>query len=241
MCCQTALRRVPVCTGTTGRMRRTLGMRRGCIHGKGSSFPRRHGIARRDGPGDGSPSPRERRWAAAHPTSSFPRRRERGDGFPSPRERRWAPISSSRGGGNPRRGAGGWVPVIPRGRVGGGAPHNPFGGGPAGMGPRLHGNRRRWAGGRRTHNRQRGRSMGGGGRTTQSSLPATAGGGGDGFPSSTGTTNPWRGAAGMGPTSPRGRRRGSRHHGNDGGRTTGGRSSCPWRGSGGTLCCRPTS
>ena len=58
--------------------------------------------------GDGFPSPRERRWAAAHPqssfpqqrestaaTSSFPRRRENprrgaGDGFPSARERRAA-------------------------------------------------------------------------------------------------------------------------------------------------------
>ena len=48
----------------------------------------------RGGAGDGFPSPPERRWAAAHTQSSFPRRREStqgaGDGFPSPRERRGA-------------------------------------------------------------------------------------------------------------------------------------------------------
>ena len=34
--------------------------------------------------------------AAAHPTSSFPRRREGGDGFPSTRERRWAAAHPTR-------------------------------------------------------------------------------------------------------------------------------------------------
>ena len=113
---------VPVCTGTTGGGGRT--------HNRHS----RDGGNPRWGAGDGFPSARERRAAAAHPQSSFPRRRESaggaGDGFPSARERRaeaGAPTIGIRGGG--RR----WVPVCTNngGKI--------RGGGPA-MGSRLHGN-----------------------------------------------------------------------------------------------------
>ena len=84
------------------------------------------------GAGDGFPSPRERRWAAVHPQSSFPRRRESTAGGPAMGSRlhrndggrRRTHNRHSRDGGNPHRG-------------------------PA-MGSRLHGND---GGRRRTHNR----------------------------------------------------------------------------------------
>ena len=134
----------PVCTGTTGGggapgRRHPGGGGRGGerIHGPHIVIPATAGIGGR--PGDGFPSPRERRRAHPHrhsrdsggrrwvpvstgttvaPTSSFPRRREGGDGFPSPRERRGT-HRHSRDGGNPWRGAGGWVPVSTGTTVGG--------------------------------------------------------------------------------------------------------------------------
>ena len=103
-----------------------------------SSFPRRREST--EGAGDGFPSPRERRWAAAGaptndgrrraiPQSSFPRRREStagaGDGVPYPRERREAAAhpQTTVGGGRP-------TIVIP-------ATAGIHRGGPA-MGSRLH-------------------------------------------------------------------------------------------------------
>ena len=215
-------------------------------------IPAKAGIHGGEGPGDGSPSPRGRRWAS---TSSFPRQREGGDGFPSPRERRWAPtiVIPAR-----QRGAGGWVPVstgttmrthivIARENR---AP---------GMGSRLHANdggihnRHSHSGGpgdgfpRRRESMapissfpRRRESMAGRGRggwvpvstgTTVGIhivIPATAGGG-DGFP-------PARERRLYNGPSPRERRWAQRAP-----TIVGGRSSCPWRGSGGTLCCRPTS
>ena len=110
---------VPVCTGTTGGGGRT--------HNRHS----RDGGNPRQGAGDGFPSARERRWAAAHPQSSFPRRRESTVGG-----RRWGsrlhgndgrrrahPQSSfPRRRKNPRRGAGDGFPSARERRAAAGAP-----------------------------------------------------------------------------------------------------------------------
>ena len=97
---------VPLSTGTTGGG--------GAPTGGGGRTHNRHsrdgGIPQR-GAGDGFPSPPERRAAAAHPQSSFPRRRDSTEGG-----RRWVPLSTgttagggrthnrhSRDGGNPRQ------------------------------------------------------------------------------------------------------------------------------------------
>ena len=119
--------------------------------------PHRHsrdGGNPRQGAGDGFPSARERRWAAAHPQSSFPRRRESTAGGG-----RWVPVCTgttdgggrthnrhSRDGGNPRRRGRRWVPVCTGTTGGGGVPTivipakaGIHGWGPA-MGSRLHGN-----------------------------------------------------------------------------------------------------
>ena len=131
---------VPVCTGTTG------GGGGATIVGENPRTHNRHsregGNPRGGGGGDGFPSARERRAAAAHPQSSFPRRREstagihghsreggnpRGDGFPSARERRAAAGAPTIVGENPRHPQS----SFPRRRE--------STGGPA-MGSRLHGN-----------------------------------------------------------------------------------------------------
>ena len=253
--------------------------------GRRRAHPRRRGAG-----GDGSPSPRGRRWAAAGaphiptaagaptivggnpraPISSFPRRRESMAGG----RRGWVPVSTGTtmgGRAHPTivipATAGGrrWVPVSTGTTV---APISSFprrrestAGGGRGMGPRLHGDdggrrrahptivialdggnprhpqssfpRRResMAGGRRGWVPVSPGTTMGGGRTPQSSLPSAAGIHGTHIviPAEAGIHG--GGPAGMG----------SRLHGNDGGRRNdGGRSSCPWRGSGGTLCCRPT-
>ena len=95
------------------------------LHGNDDGRRRAH--PRRRGAGDGFPSARERREEAAHP----------GVGG-NPRH----PYRHSRGGGNPWRGAGGWVPVSTGTTMGGGAPHNRHSrdGARAAMGSRLHGN-----------------------------------------------------------------------------------------------------
>ena len=116
---------VPVSTGTTDGGGAPHNRR---SHNRGNPRqPHRHsrdGGNPRRGAGDGFPSPRERRAAAAHPTIVIPAtagnpRRGAGDGFPSPRERRagcGAPHNRhSHNSGNPRRGG-------------------------AAMGSRLHGN-----------------------------------------------------------------------------------------------------
>ncbi len=114
------------------------------LHGDDDGHPHRHsrdsGNPWRGGAGgDGSPSPRGRRWAS---TSSFPRQREGGDGFPPARERRGAPISPS----PQRRESTATHIVIPTtARIHGHhivipAKAGIHGGeGPGGMGPRLHG------------------------------------------------------------------------------------------------------
>ena len=159
------------------------------IHGPHIVIPAKAGIHGGEGPGDGSPSPRGRRWAS---TSSFPRQREGGDGFPSPRERRWAPTiviprdSGGPGDGFPsprerrahphrhcprrestapyrhsREGGNPWPHIVIPATAG---IHG--GEGPGGMGSRLHGND---------------------GGHPQSSFPATAGGRGW-VPACAGTT-----------------------------------------------------
>ena len=144
--------------GSDGRRRRTHNR-----HSRDGGNPRR-------GAGDGFPSARERRAAAAHPQSSFPRRREStggaGDGFPSARERRAAAGAPTIVGENPR-------PHNRHSRDGG----NPRGG--AAMGSRLHGNDGR----RRAHPQSSARI-----HAPTIVIPAKAGihGGGpavDGFPS----------------------------------------------------------
>ncbi len=187
--------------GNDGRTREAAG-----IHGHPYRHSREGGNPWRGGAGgDGSPSPRGRRWAS---TSSFPRQREGGDGFPSPRERRWAPtIVIPRDSGGPGDG-------FPSARERRAHPYrhsreggNPWRGGAGGDGsPSPRG--RRWA--------------------TTSSFPRRRGGG-DGFP-------PARERRLYNGPSPRERRWAQRAP-----TIVGGRSSCPWRGSGGTLCCRPTS
>ena len=201
---------------------------------------------------DGFPSPRERR---THPQSSFPRQREStathivipakagihggegpGDGSPSPRGRRWRRRTLAAAGaptilgGNPRPP----ISSFPRRR-------ESMAGGRGGMGSRLHGN----DGGhphssfprRRESTAGRGRGMG-----------PRLHGDDDGHPHrhSRDGGNPWRGGAGDGfpparerrlynGPSPRERRWAQRAP-----TIVGGRFSCPWRGSGGTLCCRRT-
>ena len=98
------------------------------LHGNDGRRRRTHNRHSRDGgnprlgAGDGFPSARERRAAAAYPQSSFPRRRESTAGG-----RRWVPVCTGTTGG-------GGVPtiVIP-------VTAGIHGGGPA-MGSRLHGN-----------------------------------------------------------------------------------------------------
>ena len=171
---------------------RLRGRNDGCAKVSNGGNPRHPNRHSRDGgnpqrgAGDGFPSPRERREAAAHPQSSFPRRRESTEGarrwVPSPPERRWAAAHTQSS--FPRRresteGGRRWVPLSTRTTGGGGAPtivipatagiHR---GGPA-MGSRLH---RNDGGRRRTHNRH---SRDGGNPQR---------GAGDGFPSPRGTT-----------------------------------------------------
>ena len=184
------------------------------LHGDDDGHPHRHsregGNPRRGAGGDGSPSPRGRRWAS---TSSFPRQREGGDGFPPARERRGAPISPS-----PQRrestathivipttaGIHGHHIVIP-------AKAGIHGGGPGGMGPRLHGD---------DDGHPHSPTIGGGNprpphrHSREGGNPWRGGAGGDGSPSPRGrrwastSSFPRQRGAGDGFPSPRERRRG---------------------------------
>ena len=207
------------------------------------SFPRQ-GESMAGGRADGSPSPRERRTHPGGggnprpPISSFPRRRESMAG----RGRGMGPRLHGDDDGHPHRHS------RDSGRAGmgsrlhgndGGHPQSSFPAtaGGRGMGSRLHGNRRAHP---YRHSREGGNPWRGGaggdgspsprGRrwASTSSFPRRRGGG-DGFP-------PARERRLYNGPSPRERRWAQRAP-----TIVGGRSSCPWRGSGGTLCCRPTS
>ena len=190
--------------GSDGRRRRTHNR-----HSRDGGNPRR-------GAGDGFPSARERRAAAAHPQSSFPRRREStggaGDGFPSARERRAAAGAPtivgenprphnrhSRDGGNPRGGGGDGFPSARERRAAAGAPTI------VGENPRTH-NR---------HSREGGNPRRGAGGGWVPVCTGTTGGGGRTHNRRRESTHPQSSFPRRRESTARGAAMGSRLHGND--------------------------